>query len=106
MASWRGRRAMWPVILKFRGGPMGENGWREKLLAVHLRSRMMAPMARGLGFDALGQLELDQRPDQIVFRVPGLEVDVAGQIIGKKPQSQLERHAGGWRRTDRHSRSR
>ena len=65
---------MWPVILKLTGGPMGK--WLQgKVLAVHLRSRMMARMARP-GIRCSRSAELDQRPGQVVFRVSGLEVDL------------------------------
>ena len=53
-----------------------------------------------LGFDTLGQLELHQGPGQIVFRAPGLEVDVAGQIVGEKAQAQFEGDEADGRRTD------
>jgi hypothetical protein len=35
------------------------------------------------GFDTLGKLEAHQGPSQIVFRVPGLEVDIPFRTVGE-----------------------
>src|SRR5208282_2761867 len=43
-----------------------------------------------LGFDTLRQLELDQGPEQILFPVPDLEIDIALQVVGEESQPQLE----------------
>ena len=88
MASISARRAILPLIVISSGGP------RKWLEGKSPGGSSQVPDDGGdagfLGFDALGQLELDQGPGQIVFRAAGLEIDIAGQIIGKKPQPQLE----------------
>ena len=48
-----------------------------------------------LGFDAGRELELDQGPQEIMFRVPGLEINVPLQIIGEKSQPQLKGKQAG-----------
>jgi hypothetical protein len=41
--------------------------------------------------DAFGQLELHQRPAEVVPRVADLEVDVARQVVGEEADTQFER---------------
>ena len=63
-------------------------------------------MAAAWRFDALGELELHQGPGQVVLPVAGLEVDVTGQVIGEKPQPQLEGQEADGCRTGKRSRLR
>jgi len=78
----------------------------KKVLAVHLRSRIMARIA--VAWDSMLSVSLNwtSGPYKICVRVPGLEVDVAGQIIGKKTSVPSSNASRRWRHTDRHNRSR
>ena len=42
-------------------------------------------------FDAFGEFELDSGPVEVLAVVPGLEIDVSGDEIGKEPQAEFER---------------
>jgi len=56
-----------------------------------------------LGFNALGKLDLNERPGKVVFLVPDL-VDIAFQIVGKESVLTRKRSVGS-RRINIHSHS-
>ena len=79
------RRAMLPVIFKESSGLSGENGRMAEWKSSGRSSDVLDDEANGclLGFNTLGQLELDEGPGKIVFLMVGLEVDIAFQIVGE-----------------------
>ena len=56
------------------------------------RSNVLQGLADDLvsGFDALGKLEVDSGAIEVLAVVAGLEVHIAGNVIGKEPQAEFK----------------